>query len=825
MTVMPIPPVSNAQPLLPWGETPARTYAPGMGQAVADRTINRRIVRRFAAPRRVPFDLPRDDSTALEQQLAAWARREGWAYEGVFHVDHGDETRVYGWIEAVGRIETESWADVAERVALGNALLEPRPEWREAERTTLRHHLRQASVLLSGRHLQHGDASQPSRNMEVFTNCSTAATSFLLYLLLLNGSGVGRAYDDAMMAVDWARDMPIVVPVIDWSHPDVQSGLIGGFLTRRDAEHLYAAHGRILVHEVADSREGWAKAVEVIERLAFEGRRDDVVLIDFSRVRPKGAPIMGMQGRPASGPGPFMQALARVAMVRGSGMEPWRAALFVDHYLAECVLVGGARRSARMSTKTWRDRSVLGFISVKRGGFLWSSNNSITVDAEFWNHVRRPEPDPAWDAATKADWEHAHAVFEAAVRAAYEDRTGEPGFINQDKLVANDSGLEAYEAGKLFVGSAKYQPDAESHPLLADLVRRARASRYTQITNPCGEISLFMLGGYCVIGDVVPYHAADDDDAEAAFRACARALIRVNRMDCLYRPETERTNRIGVGITGLHEWALKRFGFGFRDLIDEEKSKPFWMLLARFKRAVRDEARRYATALGMTVPHTDTTIKPAGTTSKLFGLTEGAHLPSMREYLRWVQFRNDDPLVREYRAKGYPVKKLVTYRGTTVVGFPTKPEIVRLADELGLTDKIVTAGEATPEEQYRYLQLLEKYWIRGVDEQGRPLEPDTGNQVSYTLKYDPKQVSFEAFRAAVLALQPTVRACSVMPQADTTAYEYQPEEPVTKAQYEMIAAAIAAASAPEAVGIEHVACDGGACPIDFGTNEASQKAA
>ena len=30
------------------------------------------------------------------------------------------------------------------------------------------------------------------------------------------------------------------------------------------------------------------------------------------------------------------------------------------------------------------------------------------------------------------------------------------------------------------------------------------------------------------------------------------------------------------------------------------------------------------------------------TTSKLFGLTEGAHLPAMREYLRWVQFRNDD---------------------------------------------------------------------------------------------------------------------------------------------------------------------------------------
>jgi adenosylcobalamin-dependent ribonucleoside-triphosphate reductase len=825
MTVMPVPPVSSSQPLLPWGETPARTYAPGMGQAVADRTINRRIVRRLPAPRRVPFEVPRDDSTSLESQLAAWARRQGWAYEGRFFVEHGDDRRVSGWIEAVGRIETESWADVAERVALGNALLEPRAEWREAERATLRHHLRQASLLMSGRHLQHGDASQPGRNMEVFTNCSTAATSFLCYLLLLNGSGVGRAYDDAMMAVDWANDMPIVVPVIDWSHADVQAGHITGFLTRRDAEHMYATHGRIVVHEVADSREGWAKAVEVVERLAFERRGDDVVLLDFTGVRPKGAPIMGMQGRPASGPGPFMHALSRVAMVRGSGMEPWRAALFVDHYLAECVLVGGARRSARMSTKTWRDRSVLGFISVKRGGFLWSSNNSITVDAEFWAHVHRAEPDPAWDAATRDDWAHAHAVFEAAVKAAYDDQTGEPGFINQDKLVANDAGLDEYESGALFMGSEKYQADAETHPLLRDLVKRARASRYTQITNPCGEISLFMLGGYCVIADVVPYHATDDDDAEAAFRAAARALIRVNLMDCLYRPETRRTNRIGVGITGLHEWALKRFNLGFRDLIDERRARPFWMMLSRFKRAVRDEAVRYSAALGLTAPHTDTTVKPAGTTSKLFGLTEGAHLPSMREYLRWVQFRNDDPMVREYTAKGYPVRKLTTYRGTTVVGFPTKPEIVRLADELGLTEAIVTAGEATPEEQYRYLQLLEKYWIRGVDEQGEPLVPDTGNQVSYTLKYDPKTVTFEAFRKAVLELQPTVRACAVMPQADTTAYEYQPEEPVTKAEYELIAAAIAGAQAKEEVGREHVDCAAGVCPIDFGTNEASQKAA
>lgn len=200
------------------------------------------------------------------------------------------------------------------------------------------------------------------------------------------------------------------------------------------------------------------------------------------------------------------------------------------------------------------------------------------------------------------------------------------------------------------------------------------------------------------------------------------------------------------------------------------------------------------------------------TTSKLFGLTEGAHLPSMREYLRWVQFRNDDPLIEEYRAKGYPIRKLQTYSGTTIVGFPTAPLICTL----GMGDKLVTAAEATPEEQYEYLRLLEKYWLTGVEEDGvTPLE-ERGNQTSYTLKYSPEKVSFEDFKKTLREGQSTIRCCSVMPQTDTSAYEYQPEQPVEKSHYELICAAIKdAEGVKEDVGAEHVDCSSGSCPIDF----------
>jgi len=746
--------------------TPARLYEPGIGDAVADRTINRKLPN--------------------------------------------------------GSIE--HWSDVAYRVAVGNTALHP--ETAPFEFDKLHHHLRQASLLMSGRHLQHGDDTQPTRPMEVFTNCSTSAATYLTFYLLLNGSGVGRCYDDDMILVDM-RCLPIVVPVIDMHHKDVQSGEIN-VLDEKNARHLYAGR-KIHTFKVPDSREGWAKALEEMEVMAFQRtHREDVLLLDFSDVRPRNSPIKGMQGRPASGPGPLMAAIVNIARLRDAGMEPWRAAMYADHYASECVLVGGARRAARMATKSWRDRSVLEFIKIKQGGFLWSANNSVTVDEEFWRLVQMNDGDTD-DEPTLSLMRHAKKVFAAICHHSYHDKTGEPGIINVDKLAWNREGINELLEGD-FAGSARYQLSDGAKVMMSVIARTWAKKPYKVITNPCGEIVLNSLGGYCVIADVVPFHAGPapantrgpwsaeftrdwDDDAEDAFKTAVRALIRVNLMDSLYSKEVKRTNRIGVGFTGIHEYAWTRFGFGWKDLVDEEKSKPFWLTLARFRRAIEVEAYEYSRKLGVTVPHTVATVKPAGTTSKLFGLTEGAHLPSMREYVRWVQFRHDDPLVKEYQAKGYPIRKLQSYSGTTIVGFPTQPLICRL----GMGDKLVTAAEATPQEQYQWLRLLEKYWIRGVAIDGvTQLFPDTGNQVSYTLKYDPKKVSFEEFCQTLLEGQSTIRACSVMPQTDSSAYEYQPEQAVTKHEFELIAQAIQEGeTVKQDIGMEHVDCSSGACPIDF----------
>ena len=188
----------------------------------------------------------------------------------------------------------------------------------------------------------------------------------------------------------------------------------------------------------------------------------------------------------------------------------------------------------------------------------------------------------------------------------------------------------------------------------------------------------------------------------------------------------------------------------------------------------------------------------------------------MLHYMRWVQFTETDPLVMEYEAKGYPVRALKDYKGHVIVGFPTAPVIT----ELGMGDALVTAGDARMVDQYKWLHLLEAFWLEGntiesyLDKDVPAPLPKHGNQVSYTMKYKPDVTSLAAFKKAVMDFQSTVRCVSVMPQEDTSAYEYLPEESVSKAEFEATVAKIKEAM-EEDIGREHIDCDGGACPVNF----------
>ncbi len=320
----------------------------------------------------------------------------------------------------------------------------------------------------------------------------------------------------------------------------------------------------------------------------------------------------------------------------------------------------------------------------------------------------------------------------------------------------------------------------------------------------CGEICLSLMGGYCVIGDICLNNVEDPQEALDAARLMPRFLMRVNRMPSLYASEVERTNRIGVGLTGVHEFAWKHFNLTFRDLLDEDKAFEFWAFIGEMRRTVEQSAVNFAEVTNVAIPHTFTTMKPSGTISKVMDCTEGAHLAAMSYYIRWVQYALDDPAVQEHKDRGYPVKDVSKqYVGHCVIGFPTKMPI---ADLMG--GELVTAADVTPIDQYTWLRLLETHWLGGDGK---------NNQVSYTLKYDPEAVNYYQFTEMILENQPLVRACSVMPQINESAYAYVPEEEISEEQYDEFVSKIDR-FAKEAVDSDRIDCDSGACPVEPNIN-------
>ena len=717
----------------------------------------------------------------------------------------------------------QSWSERAREVVAGNFLLDPRFNYLAGEPLdTVRAELVRTTDLaiagitpFSGRHLQHGDLNQKNRLLELHSNCSTTLFSFQLFLLLLNGSGVGRDYSAACCRVDWDQ-MPNVRLVLDESHPDFRSEDFGGALeTLRDAKHKYDSESeRVRWFQVEDSREGWAKVIEILETATWQGKHADKLFVfDFTAVRPQGSPIHGLQNRPASGPIPLMNAIAQAASIRGAGMKPWKQALFVDHYLAACVVWGGARRSARMATKHWRDRDVIEFIDIKRGGFLWSTNDSILVDREFWEQARRPQHT------------HARRVFEAAANAAYWDKTGEPGFINVDMLNDNTDGIDTITGCTCIDGSAGGY--GELHPRTIDMIdnvlSHVKKLSYHFITNPCGEVVLSLWGGLCIIGDINMSRIVDRRDGIDAARLMSRFLIRCNLMRSAYGAEVRRTNRIGVSLTGVFEFAWIMFGLTFRDLIDYDattepsrhKAHAFWLFVGDMRVAAEESAAEFSIQVGLPMPHTVTTIKPSGTISKVMACTEGAHLPAYPYYLRWTMYLKTDPDLPVLVERGYPVKDVShRYSGHVVVGFPTAQPIGEM-----MGDSLVTAGDATPEEQFRWVRLLERHWL-GADKRN--------NQVSYTLKYDTAKVSYPEFIDLLLEWQPRVRCCTVMAQDDwretEKKYSYIPEQPITREEYHRLMADIQPVER-EGYGEDAMICEGGACPIEPDLNRLPAMAA
>ncbi|MET8111148.1 ribonucleoside-triphosphate reductase, adenosylcobalamin-dependent [Streptomyces prasinus] len=660
----------------------------------------------------------------------------------------------------------EQWPDTVRRVAKGNLALvhgTDQTAWDAAvtaEYDELVSYMDKFAIIPAGRHLW----ATGVKGRQYLFNCHVAPWGEKLsrhfeftFMRLMEGGGVGGNYSSSYLEKFGAPRRELDVHIVcDPMHQDYEEMRAAGLLsTEYDSDWAGA-------FEVEDSREGWAGAlVDLID--TFMTDRDvkhRARVYDVSRVRCKGSRLKTFGGT-ASGPGPFGRMMIEVGKVlsqasanAGGHLTPTEA-MEIDHAVAECVVSGGVRRSARMAICAWDDPFIDAFLDCKADGSRhWTTNISIEIDDAFVKALDDP-----------ADERHAeaHRVHTRAVEGML--RNGEPGYWN-----------------------STYSNEGEVNEVVA--------------TNPCGEIALPETGA-CVLGHVnLDAFAPKKKDGPIdilglvkAHRLMTRFLIRAtygDMTDDQQRDVMHSERRIGVGHLGV-QGLLAKQGVKYSEA---PHSYRFRNLLNELYDEVREEAREYAFQLRVPEPVKVTTVAPTGSIAKLPGVSEGIHPIYARHFLRRVRFSMPDPAqaatVQGYVNQGFLVEKDVYDQSgnTMVIAFPTKEKLVAEVEELGYDPEVVESADEIS--LYDMLNFQSMYQTEYAD-----------NAVSFTVNFPEGKYSTEEAAGIIQSFLPELKGTTLMPDGTR---EQAPYERLTAEQFARYEVTSVEDSTDED-------CATGACPV------------
>lgn len=659
----------------------------------------------------------------------------------------------------------EIWPETVRRVVKGNIGLVPESKIAEGELADLGFLMEDFAILPAGRHLW----ASGVKGRQFLFNCwhsgwgDTISSHFrFTFLRLMEGGGVGATYStkvtDKYGPVKQGIDVHIVC---DAEHQDHEALKNAGLLSSRFSPDYQGSF-----FEVEDSREGWADAMVDLLESAWDETDSPVRVYDVSRVRPAGARLKTFGGH-SSGPEPLARMLVEIGQVLRDlapafddielhgqtlslPLDPI-AAMEIDHAIAQCVVAGGNRRSARMSIMPWDDPYIFEFIGCKADtGDHWTTNISVQIDNEFVYQLG------------KMDDNRAKRVLAAVAEGMHAN--GEPGLWDKD----------ASNVGEVDEVSS---------------------------TNPCGEIPLPEWGA-CVLGHVnleafAPKKPGDRFDLNGAVKAAqlmTRFLIRAtfgDIQDDKARAVMDRDRRIGVGLLGFQA-AFAKMGVRYSEI---PKHPTSYYILRNIRKAVEAEARRYAFQLRIPVPIKVTTVAPTGTVAKLPGTTEGIHPIFSRYFIRRIRFSTLDPAqaarLEEYREQGYLVEPCQYAANTMVVEIPTRERLVDEVAELGYDpDEVVeSADELTLDQMLAVQAMVQEEWA--------------DNAVSFTANIDPATYSAQDIEAALRKYLGRVKGSTIFPDASRP---QSPYERISKADFDLYQAT----QVGEGVDDE---CATGACPV------------
>ncbi|ASZ75486.1 ribonucleotide reductase [Mycobacterium phage Kimona] len=646
----------------------------------------------------------------------------------------------------------ETWPETVRRVVDGNLALVDARYHLPGEREELVRLITEFKAIPAGRHLW----ASGVKNAQHLFNCWVSGWTEnpsdhfeFTFMRLMEGGGVGANYSNRFLTPYKPVQQELYVHIVcDPDHPDYEAMKEAGVLsTEYDPEWA----GAFIVE---DSREGWAAAlVDLIDT----HYRDEVAhfqrVYDVSRVRAAGSKLKTFGGT-ASGPLPLArmlidvcEILSEVAFVGGklTGLD----AMAIDHAIAQCVVAGGVRRSARMAMMAWDDPQIEEFVRCKANtGKHWTTNISVEVDAGFWHQLKEGNK----HAAKVLDW-----ISEGMVA------NGEPGFW--DSSVSN-------------VG--------EPNEVIC--------------TNPCGEITLEAwepcnLGHINLAAFVKDNGKVDYIDLIRAHRLMTRFLIRATFSpvaDPKSREVLDRNRRIGVGHLGVASF-LALTG---RKYSKAPEDKWFRKVLRELAAEVDESARKFAHELRIPVPVKTRTVAPTGTIAKMPGVSEGIHPIFAKYFNRRIRFSmlDDDQFetCQKYAADGYQVEEDLYAKNTMVVTIPTKDSLVQeVVDRYGrdAEELVESAADLTLNQLLAFQALYQMAWA--------------DNAVSFTANVDPGTYTPADVQQQLRTFGGLLKGATIFPESSMPQAPY---ERITKKEYEAATAVDVADSVDEA-------CASGACPI------------
>jgi ribonucleoside-triphosphate reductase (thioredoxin) len=457
-------------------------------------------------------------------------------------------------------------------------------------------------------------------------------------------------------------------------------------------------------HVVEDSKEGWGDLIRVILD-SYVGRSKCPANIDYSKIRPMGAPITTFGGI-APGPGPLIECIANVHKI----LEPRAGHLISStditdlmNVIGKCVVSGGVRRTAELALGSPQDTEYLQLKDPKLHedkltAWRWASNNSVAAE-EGMNY---------------------HTVGEQTAK------NGEPGYF--------------------------WKENAQAYGRLKDPADYVDAK--VSGTNPCAEQSLESYE----ICNLVETFPSRHESLEEYKRTLKFAYLYAKTVT-LIPTHNERTNaimlrnrRIGLSQSGIVESFEKHGrrehlrwcdeGYGYVCHLDKIYAQ--WL-------CVPESIKK-------------TSVKPSGTVSLLPGVTPGIHYAHAEYHWRTIRIDKTSSLIEPLRRGGYRIEESVYGDNTWVVYFPVKPaHFERAKDDVSVWEQVENVAQMqfywadnqvsatitfSPEEAKDIPYILELYETRLKSISFLPIRDHSYAQAPY------QAITKEAYELAVSKLKP-----------------------------------------------------------------------